>query len=66
MLDLNNHHVGRSWAPQHDVEDNCPCPQQPCGLVLGGGISPDCPEHHWSAAKSMRQMHPAEKCPGKR
>jgi hypothetical protein len=61
VLDLSGHHIGRSWTA-HDVEDTCPCPQADCGLVLFDTIDPACPEHHWSAAKSIRQTHPATKC----
>lgn len=61
MLDLSGHHIGRSWT-HHAVEDACPCPQADCGLVLFDTIDPACPEHHWSAAKSIRQSHPATKC----
>lgn len=65
MLDLSGHHIGRSWTV-HDLEDDCPCPQADCGLVLFDTINPACPEHHWSAAKSIRQSHPATKCRGDR
>jgi hypothetical protein len=56
-------HIGRSWTG-HDIEDTCPCPKAPCGLVPVDQASPDCGEHHWSAAKSIRQGHPADRCPG--
>lgn len=25
-------HIGRSWT-EHPIEDTCPCPQEPCGLI---------------------------------
>jgi len=55
-------HVGRSWAG-HELEDDCPCPKAPCGLVSQDEAAEECSEHHWSAAKSMRQGHPANRCP---
>lgn len=54
-------HLGRSWFG-HEIEDGCPCPKAPCGLVLGFG-SVDCPEHDPAYAKTMRQGHPSENCP---
>lgn len=55
-------HIGRSWT-SHDLEDECPCPQAPCGLVPFDTVVAECPQHHWSAAKSIRQSHPADACP---
>jgi hypothetical protein len=57
-----NYHIGRSWVG-HDVEDNCPCPQAPCGLVDVEDVDPDCSHHPALRAKSMRQGHHAEDCP---
>lgn len=51
-------HVGRDVAG-HATEDDCPCEQQPCGLV--GAVHPDC-EHH-AAHRPPRQQHPAAYCP---
>lgn len=56
------HHIGRSWTT-HEIEDNCPCPKAPCGLVVQDTVDPRCTEHPWVAAKSMRQSHPADRCP---
>lgn len=55
-------HLGRSWWPHHELEDACPCKKAPCGLADGDGIDPDCPEHGWKAAKTMREMHRDEVC----
>jgi hypothetical protein len=55
-------HVGRSWTT-HQIEDGCPCPKAPCGLVVQDAATEACGEHHWSAAKSIRQSHPADRCP---
>ncbi|MGW1998409.1 hypothetical protein [Embleya sp. NPDC001921] len=56
-------HRGRSWVGHH-VEDACPCPQEPCGLVAGDRIDPTCTEHPAAALKSIRQGHEAPDCPG--
>ncbi len=60
---LTGTHIGRSWTSHH-IEDNCPCPQAPCGLVITDEISDQCSQHHWSATKTTRQSHPADQCPG--
>ncbi|WP_432010152.1 hypothetical protein [Streptomyces cucumeris] len=59
----NTAHVGRSWNG-HTIEDHCPCPQAPCGLVPADQAREDCQHHHWAAGKSLRQGHPAADCPG--
>jgi hypothetical protein len=58
-------HLGRSWWPQHHIEDDCECPKAPCGLVDADTALPDCPEHGWKAAKTMREIHRAELCAAK-
>ena len=60
--DPTGQHVGRSWSGTR-IEDICPCPQEPCGLVDLGRTHPDCDEHPPSRAKSMRQIHDAARCP---
>lgn len=58
-------HVGRSFpGMRNDIEAACPCPKAPCGLVVQDEITEACGQHHWSAAKTMRQSHPADACPG--
>ncbi|MER6778432.1 MULTISPECIES: hypothetical protein [unclassified Streptomyces] len=59
---LTGNHIGRSWAG-HDLEDGCPCPKAPCGLVVQDQVVEACDEHHWSASKTTRQSHPAAACP---
>lgn len=59
----NTAHVGRSWNG-HTIEDHCPCPQAPCGLVPADQAREDCQHHHWAVGKSLRQGHPAADCPG--
>lgn len=54
-------HIGRSWTG-HPLEDDCPCPKAPCGLVISDGVE-ECPEHSWWAAKTIRQMHLDFQCP---
>jgi hypothetical protein len=61
----DRHHVGRSFpGSRNDIEAACPCPKAPCGLVIQEEITEACRQHHWSAAKTMRQSHPADACPG--
>lgn len=55
-------HIGRAFAG-HAIEDACPCPQTPCGLVTVDTADKDCPQHAFGAAKTMRQGHPARNCP---
>ncbi len=62
---ITGNHIGRSWTT-HEIEDNCPCGKAACGLVITDEISEQCDQHHWSAAKTTRQSHPAERCPGAR
>jgi hypothetical protein len=54
-------HIGRSWV-SHYIEDECPCDKAPCGLAISG--HPDCPEHSLGAAKTLRQGHRSDDCPG--
>jgi hypothetical protein len=53
-------HYGRSFPPNHFIEDNCPCPKAPCGLVIP---SESCPEHAVAAMKTIRQAHAESSCP---
>lgn len=53
-------HKGRSWTG-HTLEDACPCPQEPCGLVADP--DPKCGQHWWEHAKTIRQAHRPEDCP---
>jgi hypothetical protein len=54
-------HVGRSWTG-HDIEDRCPCPKAPCGLVEQRSLTGGCDEHN--GRQTMRQGHAADRCPG--
>lgn len=56
-----SYHVGRAWSG-HEIEDECPCPQQACGLVAMCDINHGCAQH--GATKTIRQGHPAVLCPG--
>lgn len=56
-------HIGRSWS-SHELEDNCPCPKAPCGLVVAAEVDPECMEHPWARGKSIRQSHHIDDCPG--
>lgn len=58
-------HVGRSFKGIYRMEESCPCPQLPCGLVdMGKAIEIDCPEHSPIHAKTIRTTHQANQCPG--
>jgi hypothetical protein len=57
-------HIGRSFpGMRNDIEAACPCPKAACGLVIQDEVTEACGQHHWSAAKTMRQSHPAAECP---
>lgn len=58
------YHFGRSWSGTR-LEDECPCPKAPCGLVTSDVPHTDCEQHGLQYAKTMRQSHPAENCPGR-
>lgn len=59
-------HIGRSFDGPGLLEEACPCPKQPCGLVAKGDAERvDCPEHALRAAKTIRSWHAAENCPAK-
>lgn len=57
-------HMGRSWRG-NELEQECPCPKERCGLVADSKVHPDCPQHAMLAAKTMRQAHYADECPGR-
>lgn len=56
-------HIGRSWTGSR-LEDECPCPQEPCGLISFSKVVEDCPQHSIGRFKTMRQIHKPELCPG--
>ncbi|MEU8537117.1 hypothetical protein [Streptomyces parvulus] len=61
----SGNHIGRSFPGMSaDIEAACPCPKAPCGLVVQDEVTEACDQHHWTAAKSIRQSHPASSCPG--
>lgn len=57
-----NFHVGRGWEG-HVMEDECPCPQEPCGLVATNRADPKCLHHPIARSKTMRQGHQEGNCP---
>ncbi|MEV5368964.1 hypothetical protein AB0N12_06325 [Streptomyces albogriseolus] len=64
MTRLTGNHIGRSFPGMTaDIEAACPCPKAPCGLVIQDEVTEACGQHHWTAAKTMRQSHPADECP---
>lgn len=70
--DFRTMHIGRHWPVSYShgkgetIEDQCPCPTEPCGHIAHDKIDPDCPQHAMSAAKTMRSNHLAKDCPGER
>lgn len=54
-------HWGRSFTGTA-LEDHCPCPKAPCGLVVSSTINIDCNQHGPSFAKTTRQHHYADEC----
>lgn len=58
---MDNYHIGRSWSGNR-LEKDCPCVNAACGLV--SIPSEDCDQHHYTATKTMRQIHDVDNCPG--
>lgn len=58
------HHIGRSFEG-HRLEDQCPCPQEPCGLIDTMKAVEECKHHVLGAGATIRQAHPANTCPAK-
>jgi hypothetical protein len=59
-------HIGRSFGGGRQIEEECPCPKEQCGLVDIGRASPAC-EHHGfmhnpMASKTIRQSHKPADC----
>lgn len=59
----DDYHWARSWVGPTDLENNCPCPKEACGMVNYRTASPECPQHALRAAKTQRSGHPAARCP---
>lgn len=55
-------HFGRSFTG-HLLEDSCPCPKAPCGLVGGDTEAVYCDQHSIMATRTIRQMHDEFDCP---
>jgi hypothetical protein len=60
---ITGFHIGRSWEG-HEIEDECPCPQEPCGLIDLGRAVDECDQHNPLKARSTRQGHSLANCPG--
>lgn len=60
-MNITGLHLGRSWVGDR-LETGCPCEKAACGLAISDTAT-DCPEHDFRAAKTMRQIHPANRCP---
>jgi hypothetical protein len=59
-----NLHIGRSWDGPGHLEETCPCPKAPCGLVDTYNTAPECLQHPYGRFKTMRSGHTPDKCPG--
>ena len=53
-------HLGRSFGTRRHIEDACPCPQEPCGLIAMSRISLDCEQHEFR--QTFRQSHTPAQC----
>lgn len=60
---FDNSHISRGWPGNLFIEDMCPCPQEPCGLVAMARVDPECEQHAVGRSKTIRNSHPAGKCP---
>jgi hypothetical protein len=58
---MKNWHIGRSFSGTR-LEDDCPCPKAPCGLVDSGDTHPDCEQHPQVRYKTIRQSHRPDEC----
>jgi len=61
---MDNVHFGRSFYPDHWLEDDCPCPKEDCGLVAFDKVVDECEQHPLGRCKTIRQSHKEEDCPG--
>jgi hypothetical protein len=65
--DRQDLHISRSFpSTGTPLEDNCPCPQEPCGHVRRDRVVDECQQHPISRMKTLRSVHTPEECPGKR
>lgn len=55
-------HFGRSFGGAGHLEESCPCPKAPCGLVVYNEWSPNCGQHPPERGKTIRTSHPPEEC----
>lgn len=39
------------------MEDECPCPQEPCGLIDVKRVVASCPQHPSSRSQTIRNSH---------
>jgi hypothetical protein len=68
-------HIGRHWPNEYKaeargansfptIEEQCPCPREPCGCIDSDKVNVGCEQHPMTAAKTMRTMHDPDNCPG--
>ena len=58
-------HIGRSFGDDTRIENECICPQEPCGLIATDKVDGNCEQHGFTFAKTIRQSHSPEDCPVK-
>lgn len=56
-------HFGRSFGGAGHLEESCPCPKAPCGLVVMNEWDPECLQHPPERVKTIRSSHAPEDCP---
>lgn len=56
-------HFGRSFGGAGHLEESCPCPKAPCGLVVMNEWDPACEQHPPERVKTIRSSHSPEECP---
>lgn len=60
---MDETHIGRGWGNVPTwCEDECPCPKAACGLVIFTAVDPGCPQHAFTATKTIRSTHLASDC----
>lgn len=58
----HRYHIGRSWAGT-EIEQRCRCRKAACGLVDTAFVDPNCDQHAFRFARTIRQTHHHYDCP---
>lgn len=64
-FDWSHAHIGRSFGDGRDIEQTCPCPIEPCGLVRADRAVDRCTQHGFLKGKTIRQSHAQADCPAR-